>query len=350
MELKLRYNRSPIVNRCLMFHEMNSRSLIPRVDRFVKFHRKYNKFIIYPCVIFCVTVLMAQLCFYTVTLNSLFFLLHEKFALQSKKFNELLSPGISNVELETKKIIRATSSKVESLLFIYLGISFTVSTTTFYDAIFSEDIFQLQSFILKDSILFRPVQGILYFLFLIWVTTPNVLLPMYYLIPMLYCKIRLLQMIDYTIKINHAGETFDADDMLEIIKTLIEDRIKIKEYHQKIFGGNQFYVNVYILNEVIILGTYSLLAIFYSTPLKTHGLIVCAGYVFYCYTLCEFAQEYSDSAVLCANAVSSLKWYQWDVKCQKSYLTMLLQFSQELRTPIFHFLDLDLEFFKKDSI
>ncbi|KAL1494650.1 hypothetical protein ABEB36_010219 [Hypothenemus hampei] len=246
-----------------------------------------------------------------------------------------------------KKIIHASCNKVELLLVIYIGINTTIVATSAYDGIFSEDTFQIQSFVLKDSILFRPVQGILYSFILIWNITPSALLPLYYLIPMLYCKIKLLQLVDYTNKINHAGEIFDANDMLEIIKTLIEDRIKIKEYHQIIFGEFQFYANIYVLNGVVILGTYSLLAIFYSTPLKVHGLLVCAGYVFYCYTIAEFAQEYSDSAVLCTKAVFSLKWYQWDVKCQKSYLTMLIQFSQELKVPIFSFLDVDLDIFKK---
>ncbi|KAL1494648.1 hypothetical protein ABEB36_010217 [Hypothenemus hampei] len=283
----------------------------------------------------------------TITINSLFFLFNEKFALQSKKFNVLFSPNVTNVELEIKKNINASCNKVESLLFIYMGINMTTATTVLYELVFSENKLPLQSLIPKDSLLFRPAQTIFCLLFLIWHVTPNALVPMYYLIPMLYCKIRLLQLVDYINQINGSEETFNAYDMSEIIKSLIEDQIKIKKCHQKIFGELHLFASIYVLNGAVILGTYSLLAIFYYTHTEMHGLVVCAGYVFYCYTIAEFAQEYSDNAVLCAKAVSSLKWYQWDVKCQKSYLTMLIQFSQRFRVPIFSFLDVNLGIFKQ---
>ncbi|KAL1494644.1 hypothetical protein ABEB36_010213 [Hypothenemus hampei] len=173
---------------------------------------------------------------------------------------------------------------------------------------------------------------------------------MFYLISILYCKIKLLQLVDYINQINQkfiSEKTIDSRHVAEIIKNLVEDRLKIEIYHQNIFHEYQLYGSIYIVIGVGTLGTTSLMGILYYSDLKLAGLTTCIGYIYYTFTIFKISQEYSDTAVLCANAVFSLKWYLWDVKCQKLYLIMLNQYSQKLKVPLFYFVDRDLELFKR---
>ncbi|KAL1516960.1 hypothetical protein ABEB36_000787 [Hypothenemus hampei] len=198
------------------------------------------------------------------------------------------------MEEEIRKIINSVSFKVELLALLTGVISFATVVFTAYDLMFYEDRLFLQVFLGKDSTLFH-IARICCCFFLLPAIIPTIALPIFH---------------------NYA---FEATHL-----------------YASVIGVGGF-----------LLGLSPLLAMFtYNAP-KGPALMLLSNYILFLYALCDVTQEYLNIQEHLLDVLYDLKWYLWDVKCQKCYLLMMGQFSNELKIPVMFVYYIGLEIFEK---
>ncbi|KAL1516785.1 hypothetical protein ABEB36_000643 [Hypothenemus hampei] len=162
-----------------------------------------------------------------------------------------------------------------------------------------------------------------------------------------HSQIQLLQLLDKIKKFNRiSNENVDEESILENLKIFGQHHLDIKSFHYEVYGATQLYSTFYSIGG-LTLGISSLIAMLsYNAP-KVPALFTFFVYISFLYGITAIVQEYEDTQEHLSDALYDLKWYLWDVKCQKFHLILMGQVSKELKIPIFFLLYADVEIFKR---
>ncbi|KAL1497003.1 hypothetical protein ABEB36_008035 [Hypothenemus hampei] len=174
------------------------------------------------------------------------------------------------------------------------------------------------------------------------------ILPGYLLYEVFHVQTHILILTDFINKLDN-GITDSTKNKSEYIRNYLKSiflkRMEIQCYHKELTLFNQIIFTMYILNAVI-LSIGSVMSFFLRSPTTLPGSITLLVYAVIGVYLNQMIQEYRFTVEKMDMAIFILKWYKWDVKCQKFYLLLYKSFFKEFTIPIFYILNLDREFLK----
>ncbi|KAL1516790.1 hypothetical protein ABEB36_000648 [Hypothenemus hampei] len=171
---------------------------------------------------------------------------------------------------------------------------------------------------------------------------------MCFIFSVFHAQTNVLQLVDKIKKFDEemSKRTLTGESVIENLKIFSQHYLNIKCFHYDAFETSHLYSTIYCVAG-LLLGLSSLVAMFtYNAP-KGPALMLLSNYIWIIYTLSEVSQGYQKTQEHLSNVFYELKWYLWDVECQKCYLLVMGQFSKELKIPIIFVCYGGLEIFKK---